>query len=427
MIFLSERVFSCTKDMSVNINLDNNVIFTVPVDDRSGFLYGIYQDAGTSEVTVDLKLLLKNASDISLTNYVYFLTHDKTRNNNNNQSVIFDQDLMVECLDIYNITGDDNYFNYLIPQLHKFWTLLSPVLYAPDFGVDDNVMWDVHLHTPHQLLPKRLVSNKLFYDNWLQLNVGKEITLNGDQVFMYKMVEGNNTVIAADYKHIDNDSVINKKVIIGNNNKTNSTTTHYNDKLQGQHIDIWHDCFVIDSLNINGKLNGPYHSRYYNGQIRDITYYLDGRKMGSEVTFDENGSPIEEIVYYNVVIKSKKYWGNNEQNRLVSETQYISGSPKEIKYFYPNGNYVITTLPTTFKNTNGSELEWAFVDGEITTSYEQNGTPIWKIVYGKPTVQYFFDKDDGKIISETIHDNYGVYDYKEQQWIPGELTEEEDL
>jgi len=437
--------------MSVNINLGNSVIFTVPVDSKSGFLYGICQDQNVGNmVTVDLKMLLKRATDISLTNYVYFLTHSKT--DANFQSVIFDQSLMVDCLDIYNITGDDNYFNYLLSQLHKFWTLLLPILYSSDFDIDVNVMWDIHLHTPHQLLPKKFVNNKLFYDNWLQLNTGREITLNGfevklcftlknsiwfanvgdpvtndyrksngDQKFIYKVIKypSGDTNTMTIYSDVNNNSKTEKEMLTNNNNGDIEVITYYNSDIQGYVTNTSLDRLMEISTVINDKFNGPYYRYYNNGKLRNSTYYLDGRRWGTETFFDENGNIEEENIYHNNIITSTRNWLiDNGQNRLLSETHFASELPKEIRYYYLSGNYIVCIFPTTSEMLN--EDNWVFVDGETMTLYDTHNKPIWEICYGKPTKQYFFN--DGKIVDNNIRDTYEIYDYINEQWRHSDLV-----
>jgi len=422
--------------MSVNIDLGDKVVFTVPVDTKSGFLYGIYQDAnatGVSDnsgvvVTVDLKSLLKRATDISLTNYVYFLTHDKT--NINNESVILDQQLMVDCLDIYNITGDDNYFNYLLVNMHKFWTLLSLILYDPDFGINVNVLWDIHLHTPYQLLPNKLINNKLFHDNWLKLNTEKQIILNGDQNFIYTVIQSKdvndnehtiNTITT--YSHDNNHCEVQKEVLTNINNKVISEFNYYNGDLYGMFINTYPDTLTEVLIIINDEPSGPYKGYYVNGQLRHSNYCLNDNIWGTEFIFDKDGNIVGENMYHDDLRESGKQWivtDNNKQRRLLLETTYVSGLPKRKKYIYSNGNYIISILPATSKRrdmdgSDGGDGDiWMFTDGQTMTLYDQHNIPIWEIVYGNPTKQYFFE--NGKLVGSDSRYDYEVYNYIDEQW-----------
>jgi len=384
--------------MSINIDLGDKVVFTVPVNDKSGFLYGVSQDMGHSAV-VELKYLLKDISDISLTDYVYFLTHEKDR------SVIFEKEVMVDCLKIYNITGDHNYFDYLIVQLHKFWTLLSPILYSSNIGVDHNIMWDIHLHTPHQLLPSSFVNNKKFYDSWLELNTGNKIVLNGVQEFTYKTVISNKTN-GAIFTYVDpgNKSNIDKEVL------SNRQLTQYNGNTQGNNTEKGGDNYLASStVYINGKRNGL-NVEYGddNGQLplRKV-YYLDDLKYGVETDYYEDGKPMIETNYNNGIVEGQKRYYDDEQCTLQAETQYVSGSAIKGKYFYVDGNYaVITYLPTE---------DIKYINENTITMFNQHDIPIWRIVYGNPTIQYFFDIE-GNIIHKIIYNKYVYYILEDRKW-----------
>jgi len=335
--------------MSVIIDLGDKVLFTVPINDKSGFLYGMRQDMG-NEAVVDLKYLLKSVSDISLTDYVYFLTHDTQR------SVIFEQDIMIDCLKIYNITGDDNYFQYLITQLHRFWTLLSPILYSSNVNIDHNIMWDIHLHTPRQLLPQSYVNNKVFYNSWLERNNGKDIVLNDIQKFTYKTKKGEVVNDEISGSEVVNSEVVDSQIIkyvdlsidIVKIISPDSEITQCNKKIQGKYTIKQHLIPASNAWYINDKPNGPETYHYSDTQkLMSKVYNHNGLKHGLYTTFYRNGNIMDEIVYDNGVIKGKRSWYNDRVSTLRSQELYVSGTPVESKHFYPDGHHAdITYSPT---------------------------------------------------------------------------------
>jgi hypothetical protein len=98
--------------MKVIIDVGYEVTFEVGINKQSGYLFEMYQFTGDKTI-VDLKTLLKNVSDVGITNYAYFLRAENT-------TPVIDQDEMIECLEIYHFTEDKNYLFYLVEQLHKF-------------------------------------------------------------------------------------------------------------------------------------------------------------------------------------------------------------------------------------------------------------------------------------------------------------------
>jgi len=406
--------------MHVTIDLGNAVNFSVSVDKESGYLYDAHQYSG-EDVLVDLKSLLKQVSDVSLTDYVYFLTlttlnsksnnktssesDNKPNNNNsstpeNRQSVIVDPDVMIDCLRIYSVTGDNNYFKYLVTQLYKFWTLLSPVLYLPN-DVDDNVKWDLYLHTPHLLLPKPYINNSKFFDVWLELNLNKEIVINGDQKFIYKSTKtAGKTGITTRYVGVNN------KLTVSKINISNMQYTSCNNKNQGQFVVSKNGSPVAEMMYINGLRCGP-STAYIDNKVSTQFYYLDDLQQGNELTFYDSGRVLSEITYRNGEIVNKRLWYDDEHHSLEAVVEYSESHPFKGEHFYQDGTHAhITYVP----------MESCFERREHTIMlFTQSGLPLWKIVYGNPTIQYFFD-DKNNVVSQHTYTPNDEYSLEARQW-----------
>ena len=226
------------------------------------------------------------------------------------------------------------------------------------------------------------------------------------------------------YSDVNNHSKTQKELLTDINNVM-FETSYYIDKVQGTGTNTWFGHSTEVSYTINDKLNGPYNRSFNNGQTNYDVYYVDGNKWGTEATFDKHGNITDEKVYHNGVIKNAKRWilvndinnsnSSGRQNRLLSETQYESGLPKQRKYIYSNGNYIISVLPVANRWIDGGDgYNWVYAIGQVVTLYDKNNVPIWEIVYDEPTEQYFFDH--GKTVNVNKRHDYEVYNYIDNVW-----------
>jgi antitoxin component YwqK of YwqJK toxin-antitoxin module len=377
------------KSMEVIIDVGYGVTFSVQIDEQSGYLFHMYQYGG-NEAIIDLKMLLKNVSDISITNYAYFLRGTST-------TVIIDQDNMMESLEIYHITEDKNYFSYLISQLHKFWTLLSPVLYSND--VNSNVKRDVYLHCPHLLLPKLYLNNKLFMDEWIKLNIDKEIILNGNEKFKYGTTEQKS--VNDTYNNTANKDKINQQIMFAQGAKIHQRS--YNDKGQGETKIIDKDNVTrsIESY-INGLKFGPVFS-YDENTIKKIQYYLiNNKEEGVETSFYPSGQIWTETQYHNCVVNGTfKDWYDDTNHTLKKVGEFQDGKHVGVsKYFYLDGDHIDITYDDEYYHT----LIFFDATNKLTD----------KIIYGYPTVRIFYN-DNGEVVEEKTYGPNWSYDVETRE------------
>jgi len=108
----------------VRLDIGYGLIETVTVNSDTGLLFDLSEDIGNDQ-TIKISDILPQASDSSLTLYLYVVRGRDTSN-----VFIVDRPTMVECLNIYSLTGDLNFLQFIVNSLFKFWTVLSPVLYS---------------------------------------------------------------------------------------------------------------------------------------------------------------------------------------------------------------------------------------------------------------------------------------------------------
>lgn len=384
--------------MSVIINLGDKVTFTVSVDNQSGFLYGAQQDYGDGYV-VDLHSLLKGISKANLAHYVYFLTHER-------KPVVVDQEILIGCFEIYHITDDKNYFSHLMRQLHKFWTLLSPILYGNE--VNDNVKRDIYLCCPYQVLPKSYLNNKVFFDEWLKLNFNKNFTLNDDQNFNYKKmeVEGQCSLYIT-YSNSHNSKVYKK---IGQDDSGTQTT--YNGRIEGE-WDYVRQGYKTINNSVDGLPNGYCIEYNKNGQICHENYMINGDREGIGRGYYPNGKIRYEDEYQGgKIVNGCKEWYDDEQHSLRLEVFRENDSVVKTKMYYPDTDYaiILTREKYSYEDHNVKSI----------TMFNKDNVMLWEIIYGEesqpPAKQTFYDPDKN-IVEEKFFGKYWEYHYEEREWI----------
>jgi len=381
-------------EAKVSIDVGYKVILSVSVNDKSGYLYDHYQSYG-SNIPVDLITLLKgDMFNTSITNYVYFLLHS---NDSNIDNVIFNTDTMLGNLEIYHITEDNNYFTYLIGQLHAFWTLLSPVLYNPKLNI--NVKWDIYLHCPHHFLPASFIDNHLLFKQWLSNNENKIIILNGNEEFKFK--QNSYDQITTNYS---NCTIGNRVEVNINKSKTGVTTNSesYSDEVRGHYkihgqFSVTDDDIVVTSHNhINGKTYGPTVETEKSNKVRSTGYVIDGVKNGLVTHYYPTGNVKFEIMYKNGKQHGQmKVWRDrnhdHDHDHILNHTiEYCEGRVLSITFYSLNSNEYYTN---TYGPTGDIETETYF----STVTH----IPIKQFIYNNKITRTLYFDEQGEVITET--------------------------
>jgi len=368
--------------LMVDVDFGNDIIPSVPINDRSGFLYNHYQEfvrdieeSDSREVppSVDINRLLSSVDVEYRQHYFFFLR--KYKNNN-----ILTVKQMLNSFNIYSIVGDDNYFDFLIGQLLDNWSSLSFAVLL----TNHNTQRDIFLHIPYQLIPEHVTNNEVFVREWLRLNGGKPITVNKLEIYTYIYnVSGKdfelvykNRISGVDIqtRHEFHDNGNKSLVSTIRNGKFNGEFKRWleNGKLaeQGTYVDgvqegLWTEWVISDDneqehihsrqgVYVHGKATGLWTVWWLGTNIISAeTHYSANRHNGTTVNYYSNGKKRQEEYYSNDILhgESKKWYPTG---KLKSETEYYKGqldgkyteyyndelhTPKTIGY-YKKGNKV---------------------------------------------------------------------------------------
>lgn len=204
---------------------------------------------------------------------------------------------MTDCFEIYHLTEDKNYFNYLVNNIHNFWTLLSCILFPP--SIDVHVKWDIYLRCPHQVVPKFYLNNKKFFDEWLTINYGKEIILNQGERFLYEEVTSTTSDEDLLFTRYSADRMDELEEPLSVNNITEKVTgetyTFVEHRLQGEFIQFDPHTGERTVKNyINNKQNGFMVEYYPDDKIFRVYYYVDNKLQAGSKSFYPDGTVASE-------------------------------------------------------------------------------------------------------------------------------------
>jgi len=403
--------------MSVILDLGDGInIASDRVNNKSGYLYDHYMTFNSEDsvapITVNVQLLLKGISDLAVSNYIYFLTHNEPR-----KAVICNRNVMVECLKVYSVTGDMNYFNFLVGQLHEFWSILSPILFdRTNYQVDSDIKRDLFLHCPHELLPDNYLNNKIFFKQWLSINNDNPISIDGgSQTFTYKSSDKtSNKIFNSTCKNNYADYNIVSRSIVDTSNNSLLTDTLFDGISQYKSTyENEQKNYVNEQSYINGNSNGP--SNVYNlrtGKLFTHSYYINNKLEGLNVDYFDDGHISLEEHYHNGIVDGviKSYY-DNEQHTIAIESLYDDGKIQSSKLYYNNGNLYANLF------YNYSDKRRAhYTDVVELFSREHPNVMVRKIVYSdidEPIVDLYFDQR-GNVIDRILHDPDWHYDVDDE-------------
>lgn len=381
---------------------------------------------------------MKNIHKDSVVNYVYFLTHEGER------PPIVDQDTIINCFEIYNRTEDMSYFSYLIENLHNFWTLLSPILYMKVIDID--VLWDIYFECPYQVLPKSLLSEDLFFSEWMKRNGdGRKFTLNHNEKFSYRkttdllgsvMTEeqikerGQRTGYNLKYstpqegkEGEEEEITVIKKVDWRGN-----VRSQVNNLLQGEEVVYFPEIKQVGN-SINSKLNGVYLDYDLNsGNLIQETYYLDNKREGIQRNFYPDGKRKSEALFQDGdLIAILKSWRDDEDSTLASETVLKDNIPVSKINYYPDGDYSETIYWERSSYATGGGLP------NQLTMYNKYGHSIWQMKYipdiSQSVLIVFDQREPNVAINEKLIPQGWSYDFGKRLWTnpEGQTFSEEEM
>jgi len=463
---LSGLTFKSKNTITVGINVGYNVVIPVTINHDTGLLFTLAEhmndsdgnDSGNDNCSesLDMSVVLPGFDEFATIVYITFISGTKDMND----VLIVDRHAMAQCLAIYDLTGDTNFFNWLLVSLFKLWTTLSPVMYGNN--VSNEVKWEIWLRLPYQLLPDVWQSDTNFMNSWLQRSDNKHVVINGDETFTYEVVTTNTKVYMTTVTEqgiVDINNIITTKattydrqhdnVVISNNKIEDAIddnivfveyNTTYNDHDQGKITVIENN--TIDNNNgdnddgntninsicertvyyaINGDECGLYKT-YEGDNLCSQWYRINGRMEGMKIQYFTNGKVKHETSYkcgQNHGLEIKYYdtnvYGPLPQRKMVAE--WDRGKKMSSTYYYQNFSYIETRYITDDGNIQPQPqpqpqpLCYKFYTG--------NGNLTRKITNPVDTDCVKHDThydDDGLIIKSDTYSNEWKYSIRRRLW-----------
>jgi len=234
-------------------------------------------------------------------NYVYF-THGELK-------PIYDTDYMIKCFDMLTYFDDDGYFMYLVNELLNSWTSLSTIL----DDINSNLRFDIYLHCPYDVIPRKYLNNASFFYAWIDINKNTYVTLNGNEQHYKKYVTNDNDNNILILYHTTNGAEIGLRTeITFYDNKQLRAIAHYvNFKRQGFQR-VWYKNPHVtsdDNKQLSYKLKAEqyceydlvqgFSRRWYDNpqhSLKQEFYYENGELRGMQKSWDEHGNLIENVM-----------------------------------------------------------------------------------------------------------------------------------
>jgi len=324
MISLVIKVIITNKMSIVTIDV-NSELFTVPYGNaiKSEYIKELLQDIQDPNTNI---VVPEKYYDIAY-NYIFFLQGRELK--------IYDRDVLKTCFDMYTYFFDDDYFNFLVEQLLNNWSYLYTVVFE---NVGFDLQRQILLCCPYDFLPDSYIKDKIFFNQWMQLNAGKVIIVNNIEEYYFALrdeIESNNTEIYVVYHvvngsttgrtkeiHIRNGAIVdeynnvNDDVIEGifkewddNGNLTQIGERH-SGTMNGMYK-TWYDITWTEGMHqlesqglyVNGYRQGLWRHWYTNNQLMYEGEYNEGMRVGSWKEWYGNGQVSGEGKYVN----SKRY------------------------------------------------------------------------------------------------------------------------
>jgi len=405
---------------TVELDIGYEVVLPIFINSDSGLLYEISKTVMfgskrkqlTSDQPFKLKLetLFPNTNAVTLSFYVYFLR--------GKELTVVTRTSLVDCLNLYSLNGDVNFFETLLRSLFKLWTVLSPVLYSNK--IPDEVKWKLWLRCPLQLLPDHCLENQDFMYSWRQRQDNKYLLVNGDEIFDSEHTEVEeivdeegegqvqsegrhfNIVKTTSYTRQHDDTNISDQFVqemYDDRVMTTITRIGYNGGIQGQEIHTVPLGLTskTSSVFINGDLNGP-HKYYTNNTLKGEAYEIDSFKQGLEIIYRSSSS-------------SSSGSGDGDNSiLLVSLTRrWKDNKVIEQVIYNKDGSYLVSNYISD-DTVSGKPLEHRFYDshGRLTRLITH---PMERVT--KHDVLY---DSNGGVVSDTIYGENVRYATMDDAW-----------
>lgn len=475
---MSEVSDPSTAIVTTRVDVGYGGHITVNVNLQSGLIYDV-QVAAAHKQPFDLGYYRDRVSDFSLSIYLYFLRHYPLHQQPQQQQQlhqqpqqhhqqqqqqpqiasyagqITDRATMIDCLKLSSLLIDDNFFEFLIQQLFKRWTLLSPVLYSSK--VTDDTKYRIWLRCPQQLLPEQWldiqsastnnqtanqtadqeqeIERAAFQRLWLARTDNKRVTVNDNEILEY--VERAGLSDDSDDSDdpdvaVDLNSTYTKTIVAYHNDKTKDliatiqTTDYYRGEptvysVENYFNDRSHGPALTDEKEIRVVAKGSYIGGELAGQrliydsdvLVEDRYYVDNMRKGEERQYYSSGQ-LKEVITLNGgdMSRNVKTWHDDPDHTLKSEIKDSMNDGLVSANFYRlDGSYITTIIqPAVTLQLSVTALIFHSASGRITREISH---PLDTSVTKR---DIHFDAL-GRVTSDQVRQHELVYDVDSDEWI----------
>jgi len=251
------------------------------------------------------------------------------------------------CFFMEAFFADTAFFDYLMTQAYDIWYDFYPHIHSLPSERS------IYLYTPYHFVPYDYMDKEVFFNEWLTINSGNNITLN--KVIVYSK----DYLFSITGKYID-DVIVNKKEVY------HTDVTYYPN---GQIMIVNTYSTVNDE-----KFDYSHESRWVQDSVDGIEYYYlrhrynfkDGKKHGLQESWYPNGQI------------GSRYNFNSNQKYDFAETWYPDEGPKSR---YDFKGYELDGLQEEWYSNGQLKFRCMVQDGRITGLREQwynDGQPMFR-------------------------------------------------
>jgi len=127
--------------------------------------------------------------------YVGYLNYNNN-NNNSDININIDSQHLLLCFELSTFLIDEGYFKYCVQQVFNDWSCMCNMVYNE---FNDDLKWCFFIHAPYNFIPKYLLNNNTFINQWHKNNVNTIIKVNGNNECYYNNIQtvnsnGNTTI-----------------------------------------------------------------------------------------------------------------------------------------------------------------------------------------------------------------------------------------
>lgn len=416
----------------IELDIGYDIVLPIIINSDTGLLYEISETVNfggyssvqpqnrsqSNQLSLKPNELFPKATDVALSFYVYFLRGKELK-------VVTRAD-MIDCLTLYSLSGDTNFFETLLKSLFKLWTVLSPVLYSSK--VTEETKWEVWLRCPFQLLPDDWLEDETFVSVWRQRTDNKYLLLNGGEVFDFEHVEveqqseqgeegeeessqqghiiiTKTTSYTRQHDNVELTHFTLQDVSDGVMDEIN-TYTSYNGRRQGQVEIVDTITGVIHDIFIDDKSNGP-SKNYIKGKLSEEAYYMDGIRQGLETDYYSTGR-VKKTTHFVDGDRDglETNYRNDTESTVESTVKWKAYTHMERVNYQRDGSYIKTEY-----DADGMQSGYRFYDPESRLKREIT----YPVGIESDKVDVIYD-DNRKVVSSTTHGEDERYDIRTNTW-----------